>query len=187
MLNKIVMLTMVGFLLLLGTNANALNVEKGFFKYTWGDSASQYPGLAKLGENGDVSYYSNPGQKYTVGDVIIDKAIYGFYKDQLFGVYLQLYSMEAYDKLLDHMKSQYGLPAYKTTSNQLVVYEWKDGDIAIKLKMNESTKKMKLAFYFRPFSKKLNAKQWENLDTSGFHFVPIEKGKKPDKFVLFTF
>ena len=46
---------------------------------------------------------------------------------------------------------------------------------------------MKLAFYYRPLSSKLNAKQWEELDTNSFHFVPIEKDKKPEKFILFEF
>ncbi len=178
---------MVSLVFLLGTNAGASDIEKGFFKYAWGDSTSKHSGLSKLGDKGDVSYYSKPGETYTIGNVLIDKAIYGFYKDQLFGVYLNIDSMEVYDNLLSRMKSQYGLPAYKTTSDQLVVYEWKQQDVTIKLKMNESTKKMKLAFYFQPFSRKLNAKQWEELDTSSFHFVPIEKGKKPEKFVLFTF
>ncbi len=187
MRNTIYMLIMVSFVVLLGINAGASDIEKGFFKYTWGESASTYSGLSKLGVKGDVSYYSNPGETYRVGNVLIYKAIYGFYKDQLFGVYLNIDSMEVYDQLLSHMKSQYGLPAYETTSNHLVVYEWKKQDVTIKLKKNELTERMKLAFYFKPFSKKLNAKQWEDLDTSGFNFVPIEKGKKPDKFVLFTF
>lgn len=187
MMTKIFMLIMVSFVFLLGTNASASDIEKGFLKYTWGDSASKYSGLSELGNKGDVSYYSKPGETYTVGNVLIDKTIYGFYKDQLFGVYLNIDSIEVYDELLNHMKSQYGLPAYETTSYDLVVYQWKQQDVIIKLKMNKSTEKMKLAFYFQPLSSKLNAKQWEKLDTSSFHFVPIEKGKKPEKFVLFTF
>jgi hypothetical protein len=187
MMNKKFILIVMSFVFLSGVNASASDIDKGFFKYAWGDSISKYSELSKLGDKGDVSYYSKPGETYMVGNVLIDKAIYGFYKDQLFGVYLNIDSMEVYDKLLRHMKSQYGLPAYETTSNHLVTYEWKHQDVTIKLKINESTRKMKLAFYFQPFSRKLNAKQWEEPDTSSFHFVPIEKGKKPEKFVLFTF
>ncbi len=187
MMNKIFILIMVSFALMLGSSAGASDIEKGFFKYMWGDSASKYSGLLELGDKGDVSYYSKPGESYTVGNVLIDKVIYGFYQDQLFGVYLNIDSPEVYDKLLDHMKSQYGLPAYQTTANDLVVYKWKQQDVTIKLKMNKLTKKMKLAFYSQPFSSELKAIQWEELDTSSFRFVPIEKGKKPEKFVLFTF
>ena len=188
MMKKIFFILMAGLILLSGSSASASDdIENGFLNYMWGDSAAKYSGLSELGEKGDVRYYSKPGETYTVGNVSIDKVIYGFYKDQLFGIYLNIDSIEIYDKLLSHMKSQYGLPAYKTTSNNQLIYKWKQQDVTIKLKMNKSTEKMKLAFYFQPFSSKLNEKQWEDLDTSSFQFVPIEKGKKPEKFVLFTF
>lgn len=187
MMNKIFILAMVNLVLLISTNVNASNIENGFSKYIWGDSAAKYSGLSELGDKGDVSYYSKPGETYTVGNVLIDKVVYGFYRDQLFGVYLDIDSIDVYDKLLNHLKSQYGLPAYKTTSTNLIVFKWKQQDVTIKLKRNKPTEKMKLAFYSQNFSSKLNANQWEDLDTSSFRFVPIEKGKKPEKFVLFEF
>lgn len=187
MMKKILFLIVTSFIFLSVISASALDIENGFFNYTWGDSAAKYSGLSELGDKGDVSYYSKPGETYTVGNVSIDMVIYGFYKDQLFGIYLNIDSIEIYDQLFNHMKAQYGLPAYKTTSNNQLIYKWKQQDVTIKLKMNKSTEKMKLAFYFQPFSSKLNEKEWEDLDTSSFQFVPIEKGKKPEKFVLFTF
>ena len=187
MMNKIMTVVMVSLVLLLGTNAGASDLQKGILQYEWGDSASRYNGLLKLDNKGEVSYYSKPGEMYTIGEVSVDKVIYGFYRDQLFGVYLNIDSIEVYDKLLLHMKSQYGLPIYKTTANNLFVYKWKQQDVTIKLKMNKSAQKMKLAFYYRPLSSKLSAEQWEELDTTSFHFVPIEKDKKPEKFILFKF
>ncbi|WP_028579274.1 hypothetical protein [Desulfogranum japonicum] len=171
----------------LSTNVNASDIEKGISEYSWGDSASKHSGLSKLGAKGEVSYYSNPGETYTIGDVTIDNVVYGFYKDQLFGIYLNIDSIDIYDTLLNHMKSQYGLPAYKTTASKLVTYKWEQQNVTIKLKMNTTTEKMKLAFYFQPFSSKVNVNQWEELDISSFHFVPIEKDKKPEEFILFKF
>ena len=187
MTNKIITVIMVSLALLLGTNAGASDLQKGILQYKWSDSASRYNGLSKLGDKGEVSYYSKPGEIYTIGEVSVDKVIYGFYRDQLFGVYLNIDSIEVYDKLFLHMKSQYGLPVYKTTLDNRLVYKWKQQDVVIKLKMNKPARKMKLAFYYRPLSSKLNAKQWEELDTNSFHFVPIEKDKKPEKFILFEF
>ena len=187
MTNKIITIIMVSLVLLLGTNAGASDLQKGVLQYKWSDSASRYNGLSKLGDKEEVSYYSKPGEIYTIGDVSVERVVYGFYKDQLFGVYLNIDSIEVYDKLLFHMKSQYGLPAYKTTSDNLLVYKWKQQDVTIKLKMNKSARKMKLAFYYRPLSSKLNSKLWEELDTTSFRFVPIEKDKKPEKLILFKF
>ncbi len=187
MTNKIMTVIMVSLALLLGTNAGASDLQKGILQYKWSDSASRYNGLSKLGDKGEVSYYSKPGEIYTIGEVSVDKVIYGFYRDQLFGVYLNIDSIEVYDKLFLHMKSQYGLPVYKTTLDNRLVYKWKQQDVAIKLKMNKPARKMKLAFYYRPLSSKLNAKQWEEFDTTSFRFVPIEKDKKPEKVILFEF
>ena len=178
---------MISLALLSGSSANATDVQKGISQYNWGDSASSYKGLSKLGDKGDVSYYSRPEEMYMIGGVSVDKIIYGFYKDQLFGVYINIDSIDMYDKLRSHMNSQYGLPVYKTTADNRNVYKWKQENIAIKLKTNTTDRKMKLVFYYRPLSSKLNAKQWEELDTTSFHFVPIEKDKKPEKFVLFKF
>jgi len=186
-MNKIMILFVVSFTFLLGANAGALDIQQGISQYKWGDSASKHHGLSNLGGKGEVSYYSKPGEKYMIGNVTIGKIIYGFYKDQLFGVYFNIDSLEVYDELLNHMKSLYGLPANQTTADNLFVSKWKQHDVRIKLKLNEPLLKMKLAFYYQPFSSKLNAKQWEDLDTSSFRFVPIEKDKKPEKFVLFEF
>lgn len=187
MTKKIMTVIIVGLALLLGTNAGASDLQKGISQYKWSDSASRYNGLSKLGDKGEVSYYSKPGEIYTIGEVSVDKVIYGFYRDQFFGVYLNIDSIEVYDKLFLHMKSQYGLPTYKTTADNSILYKWKQQDVTIKLKMNKSALKMKLAFYYRPLSSKLNAKQMEEVDTTSFHFVPIEKDKKPEKFILFKF
>jgi hypothetical protein len=187
MMNKIMIVFIVSLAFLLGTNASASDIERGFLHYTWADSSSKYTDLSILAEKGEVSYYSKPGEEYTIGNVSIHKIIYGFYKDQLFGVYLNIDSIEVYDKLFNHMKSQYGLPATKLTADDQSVFKWKQQNVTIKLKLNKPTQKMKLSFYYQPISSQLNTKQWEELDTSSFRFVPIEKGKKPEKFILFEF
>ncbi len=143
--------------------------------------------MSNLGSKGDVTYYSKPGEKYTIGKVTIGKIIYGFYKDQLFGVYVNIDSAEIYEQLLSHLDSVFGLPSHKANAGSLFVSVWKQDDIKIKLKFDEPKNKMKLAFYYEPISSQLNIKQKEDFDTSKFRFVPIEKDKKPESFVLFEF
>lgn len=187
MMNKVLIIFTITLSFSLGTGVYATDLQNGISQYKWGDSASMYPGLLKLGEKGEVSYYSKPGEKYTIGNVSIDRVIYGFYRDQLFGVYLNIESIEVYGKLLSHMKSLYGLPITKVGVDRLFVSKWKQEGVTIKLKFYEPLQKMKLAFYHKKLSSELNAKQWEELDTSSFRFVPIEKDKRPEKFILFEF
>ncbi len=187
MRNALCIVCIVGLTFLFSSHAYSSEIENGFLMHSWGDSSTKYSGLKILAEKEDISYYSKPGENYTIGNVTIDKVIYGFYKDQLFGVYLNIDSIEVYDKLLHHMKSIYGLPATKLTADNLSVLKWKQNDVTVKLKLDEPAQKMKLSFYYKPLSQQLNAKDWEELDTSSFRFVPIEKDKKPEKFVLFEF
>ena len=186
-MNKKIIIIMISLACIWIANAVASEIESGISQYKWGDSSSQHDGFSRIGDKGSVTYYTKPGETYKIGKVSIDKVIYGFYNDQLFGIYLNIDSIEVYDKLLDTMKSQYGLPSYKTTESKLIVYKWKQGDIIIKLKMHTSSEHMKLAFYYHPLSSKTHPAQWEELDASSFHFVPIEKDKKPEEFILFTF
>lgn len=186
-MKRIVIIFAVCLWCLTSTNSFGTTLENGLLQYNWGASSSKYSGLKQVGVKEDVRYFSKPGESYTVGKVSIDDVVYGFYQDQLFGVYLKIDSPEVYDKLFNHLKSVYGLPATKLTADDQSVYKWKQKDVTVKLKLNKQTEKMKLSFYYRPLSKQLNAKQWEDLDTSSFRFVPIEKDKKPEKFVLFEF
>ncbi|WP_163338504.1 hypothetical protein [Desulfopila sp. IMCC35008] len=187
MTNNILSIVLITQLFLLGTVAGAAELHEGILGYRWGESVSRSAELSKLGEKGEVIYYTKPGETYTIGDVSTENVIYGFYQDQLFGVYLNIDSIEVYDKLLNHLKSLYGLPATKTRIDNSLVYKWKQKNIIIKLKADEPIRKMKLAFYYQPLSSQLNAQQWEELDTSSFRFVPIEKDKKPEKLILFEF
>jgi len=62
MTNTIITVIMVSLALLLGTNAGASDLQKGILQYKWSDSASRYNGLSKLGDKGEVGYYSKPGE-----------------------------------------------------------------------------------------------------------------------------
>lgn len=186
-MKKKIILLMVSLFFALAGIANATDIQQGVLKYNWGTQASQYPDLKQVSEQGEVSYYSNSGEIYQIGDISVNKIVYGFYKNQLFGVYININSIAIYDKLLKHMKSEYGLPATKITASGLETSKWKRDDVTIKLKMDKLTQKMKIAFYYRPLSKTLRAQQVDDLDTSSFNFLAFEKDDNPKKFVLFEF
>lgn len=183
---KRLMLLGVAFLIMV-SSASATPLQQGMFQYKWGESAANHIYLTEMGTKDEVVYYSHLGEIYMVGDAVIDKEIYGFYKDQLFGVYFNIESLDVYDKVLAHLKKKYGLPSSKLSEDDTHVLKWKKGDVAIKLKTDNAEQKMKLAFYYRPISSKLNAQQWEDLDTDTFNFVPINADKKPEKLILFEF
>ena len=177
----------VSFILFLGTISVAAELQDGFMRYKWGENISQYEGLTKLYTKGDVTYYSNPGESYTLDDISINDVIFGFYKESLFAVYVGIDTLEIYDRIKQHMKLKYGLPDTKTAARDHLTLKWKYQDVAIKLKIDEIKGKMKLAFYYGLLSRDLKKNQLNEIDNTSFRFFPIDKNKKPEKFPFLQF
>ena len=83
------------------------------------------------------------------------------------------------------LQDRYG--DYKTTmssENELTEYRWIQNDLKIKLKQWGKSGKMKLAFYYIPILQKINEAEQDKYQESGIRFVPIEKDKKPEKWII---
>jgi hypothetical protein len=168
------------FILTFGTISTAADLRDGFMTYKWGEDISRYGELEKLYGKKDISYYRNPEESYTIDDISIDNVIFGFYKDSLFAVYVTIDSLETYDRVKLHMKLKYGLPNTKTSAkNHQTALKWKYQDVTIKLKTDDIEGKMKLAFYYRPLSRKLNKAQLDTVNKTSFRFFPIDETKTP--------
>lgn len=178
----------VSFILFLGTLSVAAELQDGFMGYKWGESISRYYGLNELYSRGDVTYYSNPSESYTIDDISINDAIFGFYKGKLFAVYIGIDTLETYDKIMLHMKLKYGLPDTKISDrDHLATIKWKYQEITIKLKTDTIKGKMKLAFYYGPLSRDLKKNQLDEMSERSFQFFPIDKHKKPKMIPFLEF
>jgi len=187
----------VSFIVFWGTVSIAAELQNGFMDYKWGDSVSQYRGLTELYTKKDVTYYSNPGETYTIDDITINNVVLGFYKDALFAVYIGIDTPETYDEIKLHMKQKYGLPDTKlkfgfpdknaSARDRLTIFKWKYQDITIKLKTDEIEGKMKLAFYYRPISRELKKDHLDEVSETSFRFFPIDKNEKPKMIPFLEF
>ncbi len=176
------------YILCLCNFSGAAELQDGFMQYKWGESISQYDELTRLSSKQDVTYYSSPGETYTLDDTTIDDIIFGFYQGNLFAVYIGIKRPETYDKIMHYMKSKYGLPDLKTTAkDNLTTYKWKYQDVTIKLKTDDIGYKMKLAFYYTPVAKNLKKDQLDELSETSFRFFPIDKNKQPKMIPLLEF
>ncbi len=174
-------------ILFLGSIAIATELQEGFMKYKWGEDISQHEGLTRLYAKEDITFYSNPGEAYTLDDISINNVIFGYYKENLFAVYVCIDTLEIFDRIKQHMSVNYGLPDTKTAAENQVTLKWKYQDITIKLKINEMDEKMKLAFYYGPLSRELKKNQFKDIDETSFRFFPIEKDKKPEMIPFLKF
>ena len=176
------------FTLFSATFSIAADLQVGFMEYKWGEDISQYGALTMLYAKGDVTYYSNPGESYTIDDILIDNVVFGFYKGDFFAVYIGVDSLETYDNITMYMKSKYGLPSTKLSAkDHLTTNKWKYKDVVIKLKTDEIGGKMKLAIYYKPIARDLRQDQMEIINETSFRFFPIDKNKKPKMMPFLEF
>jgi hypothetical protein len=178
----------VALIFFLGKTSIAADLQEGFMRYQWGENISIYPGLTKLYSKRNVAYYSNPGESYIVDDISVDNVVFGFYKESLFAVYIRIGTLDKFDQIRQHLKIKYGLPGTKVSAKDYVdTLSWKYQDVTIKLKTDQIEGKMKLAFYYRPLSRALNANELKEISETSFKFFPVDKSKKPDGFRLLEF
>jgi hypothetical protein len=150
----------LGFLFIVTGVLHAAELNESFLGVKWGTNISELPKFKKISGQKDVSYYENPAKAYTVFEVDNPLVIYGFYKGQFFATYIQINSFSVFERVKDHISEKFGEPKTKLKMKaRQTIYGWKHQNIKIKLKLFELEGKMKLAFYYKPLSNKLNAEE----------------------------
>ncbi|BCL59710.1 hypothetical protein DGMP_04030 [Desulfomarina profundi] len=187
-MKKLMLLTTI-FALAYTSIATAGELQNGFMNYQWGENISQYRTLMELSTRKDIIYCSDPTVSYTIDDISINNVILGFYKDAFFAVYIGIDTPEAYNRIRYHMKQKYGLPDTKLITgfpnrhaserDRQTILKWKYKDVIIKLKTDQITGKMKLAFYYGPISNKLKTDHFDDIDETSLRFFPIDKNERP--------
>jgi hypothetical protein len=129
----------------------------GLHGMKWASPISEHPDLVKIHETNSVAYYVDAETIYQVGDVQVDRVVYGFYKGKLFAGFLNLSTPLQMVNLKRHFETRYGPPVISyNAGHDLTVYRWKTDRIKIKLKIRKGQKNVKMAIYFTPLSKEIN-------------------------------
>jgi len=160
---------------------HAADLNESFLGVKWGTNISELPKFKKISGKDDVAYYQNPAKAYTVYEVENPSVIYGFYKGQFFATYIQVNTFTVFERVKEHISQKFGPP--KTTLKmkaRQTIYGWKHQDIKIKLKLFELEGKMKLAFYYKPLSNKLNAEQEGSFPTNTERVFTLDEGTKKE-------
>jgi hypothetical protein len=160
------------------TSAAAYDIQKGIHGMNWGSAISEYDQLVKVHETGQAAFYVDSNMSYQTASQPIPGVFYGFYKNQLFAVFIKLRSPDQFSHLERQFSTKHGKPkTVYNAANRQTVYRWKDAKVKIKLKMKESPAEYKLAIYYSPLAAKLNQEQLEQIPDDAFGSTPSEKDK----------
>ena len=163
-------------ILWLGTSWAASDIQLGIHGMKWGSSISEHDELTKVHEINQAAYYANSNMVYQSANQPVPGVFYGFYRDQLFAVFIKLRSPDQFSQLERQFTTKHGSPKatyYPETSQ--TVYRWQDADVKIKLKLKESVPEYKLAIYYAPLAAGLNQEQLENIPSAAYDKAPSPK------------
>ncbi len=165
-----------------------MELGQGFLGLAWGSEAAGLSGLRPAGSKGKVDFYVNPQVVHTIGGVPVAEEIYGFFEGRFFAVYINIDSIDVFGELKGYLNARYGDPDISMTmKSDETVYKWKHQGVRIKLKMQESTGRMKLGFYHLAEARSLSESEMESRREEGLRFLPIERGQRPQTMPLLTF
>jgi len=170
------------------TSAAAYDIQKGIHGMKWGSSISEYEELTKVHEKGQTAFGVNSNMSYQTGNQPIPGVFYGFYKNQLFAVFIKLRSPDQFSQLERQFSIKHGKPkTVYNAANRQTVYRWKDADVKIKLKMKESPAEYKLAIYYSPIAERLNQEHLEQIPDDALGSTPYNKDKTAKSAPLLDF
>jgi len=155
------------------TPAAAGDIQQGIHGMEWGSFISQYDELTKVHEANQTAYYTNSNMIYQSANQPVAGLCYGFYRDQLFAVFIKLRSADQFNELERRFTTKHGKP--KTTDNpesSQTVHRWQDADVTIRLKMKEAPREFKLSIYYAPLALSLNQEQLENIPSDAYDNSP---------------
>jgi hypothetical protein len=140
--------------------SHSADLKDGFLGIKWGTSLSELEDLVKVSGKNDVSYHGYPKRSYTTFDIETTHVVFGFYKDKFFATYIQVDSIQVFDRVKDYITQKYGSPRkILKMMEQQTIYRWKYENTKIKLKLNEKEGRMKLSIYYTPLSEKVSKSQ----------------------------
>ena len=167
--------------------SQAADLSVGFMGTKWQTDLSGVENFLKVKENEDLSYYVNPTVNYVINDIKIPQVIYGAYQNKFFAVYIGIDTFDVYSNLRNYITEKYGKSKMKIKINpDRTEHQWKQGDVKIKLKLNEESGDMKLGFYYMPLSNKVNAAQEEALQKETKRFK-VDKERAIETLDLLKF
>lgn len=137
--------------------AQAEEFGEGIHGMPWASSIADHPDLVKIRETKSVAYYVDADTIYKLGEVQVERVVYGFYEGKLFAGFINLSNPLQLVNLKRHFEKRYGPPDISSSDNhELTVYRWKTDRIKIKLKHRKATNEAKMAIYFNLLSKRID-------------------------------
>ncbi|MFX0198755.1 MAG: hypothetical protein ACFFCW_21745 [Candidatus Hodarchaeota archaeon] len=115
----------------------------------WGASISDLPDMVLMEVVGSGKrVYTREGEKLKIGDVDVERIMYGFYKDRLYEVQIRFRRSSSFAKLKEKLFRVYGPGRQRRRS--LETYQWYGNNTSVFLGYDEKSEKGVIDYTFVP-------------------------------------
>ena len=174
--------------LALPTAGGAAELDEGFLGVPWGADLRHLEGFHLLYTKNELRYYVQPDTVREIDGIEVTRVVYGTFRHRFFAAYLDIDSIEIFDRIQSYMESRYGFPKTKWSGvSGRTTHRWEYNRVRIKLKADDSGNRMKLAFYDAGTADAANEDEADRAQENSTRFFPIDRDKKPDALPLLVF
>lgn len=128
------------------------NEPDGFRGIKWGTKIGALGGMEFVRGEGAEKYYARPDEKLKVGDAVIERITYGFYRDEFYKVTIRFKGLMNYLHLKKTLTDLYGdgdnIPGTD-------VYSWSGKKVAVVIEFKGMLNEGEVLYLYKPIMEKL--------------------------------
>jgi len=126
----------------------------GFRGIAWGTNIRELSGMSLLAEDAALKFYERKDDHAKIGDVDIERVVYGFYDDQFYSATLYFQSFPSFVQVKRVFLDKYGNPtSYNESSNK---YFWGKDEVSVFLSFNTESDEGRVFYSFNPIGSKVH-------------------------------
>lgn len=114
----------------------------------WGSSIRELPDMKLLAEEGDLKFFEKAGNPAKIGDVNVDRIIYGFYKERFYNVMIYFSSPSDYSRIQEILSRDFGKPLQPSQSEKKLF--WNGENVNLLLSFDEASNTGRIIYLFKP-------------------------------------
>jgi hypothetical protein len=137
-------LLVTGYLLLPSASKEPVD----FRGMKWGSNLRDLSEMKLLAEDGNLKFFEKVNDLPKVGEVDVDKIIYGFHKDRFYNVMIYYSSPANFVKIRDTLSNEFGQPFQPSESEKKCF--WNGEQVNLLLNFDEASNTGRITFLFKP-------------------------------------
>ena len=129
------------------------NEPDGFRGIKWGTKITHLSGMALVRNEGMEKYYIKPDEKLKVGEAVVERITYGFYRDEFFRVTIHFKGLMNY---LDLKQTLFGVYGEGEQFPGRDIYTWRGKQVFITIEFKGMLNEGEALYTYKPIMEKMS-------------------------------